>query len=130
MSSETVVGAEAYYFRALSEGRFVIQHCDECSKYVFYPRQFCPHCDGDALQWVTPKGTGTVYSATTIRRKAEAGGNYNISLIDLDEGVRVFSRIEGLAPEDVRIGMKVQAEVSIRQKDGLLVFRAKREEGE
>jgi uncharacterized OB-fold protein len=123
MSSEASTGAEAAYFKALNEGRFMIQRCGECSHYIFHPRQFCPHCDSEQLQWVAPKGTGTVYSITTIRRKAEAGGDYNISLIDLDEGVRVLSRVEGVPAAEVRIGMPVSAEVMRRQDNALLVFR-------
>ena len=129
MSSETVTGAEAGYFKALSEGRFMIQRCGDCNHYVFYPRQFCPRCDSEQLRWVAPKGTGTIYSLTTIRRKAEAGGDYNISLIDLDEGVRVLSRVEGVAAAEARIGMAVAAEVVQRQGSALLVFRPIREGG-
>ena len=70
-----------------------------------------------------PARLGTVYSATTIARKADAGGNYNVALIDLDEGVRMMSRVEGVAPEDVRIGQRVQARVAQTDGRGLVLFQ-------
>jgi len=63
-----------------------------------------------------------VYSTTTVRRKPEAGGNYNVALIDLDEGVRMMSRVEGLPPTDVKIGMRVRAEIVDDNGVGLVVF--------
>jgi uncharacterized OB-fold protein len=115
-------GAEAQYQAALNEGRFLIQHCAGCGKYVFYPRSICPHCWSERLDWAEPKGTGTVYSTTTVRRKPEAGGNYNVALIDLDEGVRMMSRVEGLPPTEVKIGMRVRVEVIKEDGAGLVIF--------
>ncbi len=117
-------GAEARYQAQLNEGRFLIQRCNECDKYVFYPRVVCPHCGGASLAWVEPKGTGAVYSTTTVRRKAEAGGDYDVSLIELDEGVRMMSRVEGVAPAEVKIGMRVRAKVVDDKGAGLVVFTA------
>ena len=115
-------GAEARYQAQLNEGRFLIQRCDGCTKHVFYPRVVCPHCGGSSLAWVDPKGTGAVYSTTTVRRKPEAGGDYDVSLIDLDEGVRMMSRVEDVPPAQVKIGMRVRAKVVDNKGTGLVVF--------
>ena len=48
-----------------------------------------------------------------MRRKPEAGGDYNVALIDLDEGPRMMAHVEGIEPDTVKIGQKVQ--VGIRQ---------------
>ena len=69
-----------------------------------------------------PKGTGTVYSVTTVRRKADAGGDYNVSLIDLDEGVRLMSRVAQLSPDQVKIGQRVKARVQVTDGKGMVVF--------
>jgi uncharacterized OB-fold protein len=50
-----------------------------------------------------------VYSATTVRRKAADGGDYGVCLIDLEEGLRLMSCVDGVAPDQVRIGMAVVA---------------------
>ena len=112
------------YQAALDAGQFHIQRCKACAKAIFYPRELCPHCGSDQLAWEQPSGKGTVYSTTVIRRKAEAGGDYNVVLVDLAEGPRMMSRVEGLAPADVKIGMTVKAEVIQHNGKGLVVFKA------
>ena len=115
--------AQTHYQAELDVGRFCIQQCLQCQHHIFNPRELCPHCGAGMLRWVRPSGRGTVYSSTTIARKPEAGGPYNVALIDLDEGVRMMSRVQGLAPEDVRIGQRVQAEVIQQGGKGLVVFQ-------
>lgn len=117
-------GIQAHHQAELDAGRFLIQHCGGCDRHIYYPREVCPHCGSDALQLVPPRGTGTVYATTTVRRKAEAGGDFNVALIDLDEGVRLMSRVESVAPADVAIGQRVQARVAVNSGVGLVVFDA------
>jgi uncharacterized OB-fold protein len=117
-------GVQGHHQRELDAGRFLIQRCAACAKHVYYPREVCPHCGGNALAWVAPAGTGTVYSVTTVRRKPADGGDLNVSLIDLDEGVRLMSRVANLAPEAVRIGQRVRARVQVAEGKGLVLFDA------
>ena len=117
-------GVLGRHLAALDAGRFLIQRCEACAKHIYFPREVCPHCGSDALELVAPRGTGTVYSVTTVRRKAEDGGDYNVSLIDLDEGVRLMSRVDSLAPQAVTIGLRVQARVSVSDGRGLVLFDA------
>ena len=124
MSSTSNTGILAHHQTELNAGRFLIQHCGDCARHIYYPREVCPFCGGDALQLVPPQGMGTVHATTTVRRKAEAGGDYHVALIDLDEGVRLMSRVEGLAPADVAIGLRVRARVSANNGVGLVVFDA------
>lgn len=124
MEAKDQPGAEAKYRAALNEGRFIIQRCGDCGRHVFFPRSICPHCWSARLDWVEPKGTGTVYSTTTVRRKPEAGGDYDVSLIDLDEGVRLMSRVEGVPPAEVKIGSRVRAKVRVADGIGVVVFQA------
>ena len=114
----TPAGPEKQYFDKLAAGRFEIQKCAGCGKHVFYPRVLCPHCGGDRLGWVAPSGRGTVYSTTIVRRRPADGGDYNVCLVDLAEGPRMMSRVAGLAPEQVRIGMPVRARIA----EGLVEF--------
>jgi uncharacterized OB-fold protein len=115
-------GIQARHAAALDGGQFLIQRCRPCGKYIYFPREVCPHCGSDALDLVSPRGTGTVYAVTTVRRKTEEGGDYNVSLIDLDEGVRLMSRVDLAAPQAVQIGQRVQARVSVSGGKGLVVF--------
>ena len=121
-ASDPQSGPEQQYFAALAAGKFQIQLCSTCARHVFYPRVSCPHCGSKRLEWVAASGRGTVYSVTTVRRKPEAGGDYNVSLVDLEEGPRLMSRIDGVAPAQVRIGMAVEARVAMEGSSGVLTF--------
>ena len=107
--------------RFLSEGRFMIQRSVETGAYVFFPRVAEPGT-GAALEWVEASGRGTVYAATVVRKKPPEP-NYNVALIDLAEGPRLMSRVEGLAPEAVTIGLAVQASIVDQEGEPVLVFR-------
>jgi uncharacterized OB-fold protein len=111
-------GPEKRYLDALAQGRFEIQKCAACARHVFYPRVLCPHCGSDRLEWVAPSGRGTVYSTTVVRRKPADGGDYNVCLVDLAEGVRMMSRVAQIPPQDVKIGMSVKARIV----EGLVEF--------
>ena len=117
-------GVQARHQQALDQGRFLIQHCAGCGKHVYFPRALCPHCGAADPALVAPAGLGTVQAVTTLHRRAEQGGNYHVCLVDLDEGVRLLSRVEGLAPEAVTIGLRVRARVQVSDGKGLVVFDA------
>jgi uncharacterized OB-fold protein len=116
-------GPDQVYAQRLAEGRFEIQRCGGCSRHVFMPRVLCPHCGSERLEFTPVSGAGEVYSCTTVRRKAEQGGDYNVSIIALDEGPHLMSRVEGIAAGSVRIGMRVSAEVQRDKGAAVLVFR-------
>jgi uncharacterized OB-fold protein len=104
-------GPEAIFREHLAEGRFMIQRSVSTGRHVFYPRVVTPGSGEADLEWVEASGAGVVYATTLTRRRAEQGGDYNISLIDLAEGPRMMSRVVGIAPEKVTIGLKVRAKI-------------------
>jgi hypothetical protein len=128
-SAAAAAGPEKTYFDALAEGRFILQHCTACERAVFHPRSLCPHCGATSLEWRTASGRGVVYATSVVRRRAEHGGDHNVALIELAEGPRLMSRVEGVAPEDVAIGTAVAAEVDLSGEVAVLVFRPAPEEG-
>ncbi len=124
MSAEIVgPGPEQTYFDHLANGEFHLQHCTGCDKAVFYPRAVCPHCGSGALESRPASGNGVVYATSVVRQRPEKGGVYNVALIDLAEGPRMMSRVEGVAPEEVNIGMAVRAEVDRSGDAPLVIFR-------
>nr|WP_314437256.1 OB-fold domain-containing protein [uncultured Brevundimonas sp.] len=106
----------------LSEGRLMLQRSAADGRVFFYPRIMTPGSGEPDPEWVEASGRGTVY-ATTVVRKKDPSENYNVALIDLEEGPRMMSRVEGIAPEAVEIGMAVQAEIRRGEDDMLVVFR-------
>ncbi len=104
-----ISGPDSTFRKGLSKGQINLQQCDGCSRSIFFPRVLCPHCGGMSLTWHRASGAGEVHTTTTVRRRPESGGDYNVCMIELAEGVRMMSRVDGIAPADVRIGMKITA---------------------
>src|SRR4051812_9957113 len=105
----------------LAAGRFMLQRSRETGRDIFYPRISGPGTGSTNLEWVEACGAGTVYSTTVIRQKPPAP-SYNLALVDLAEGPRMMSRVEGIAPEQVRIGMRVSAKIIRENELPLVVF--------
>ena len=116
-------GPYQVYQEALANGEFRIQLCNGCSKHVFYPRAVCKYCGNPDLKWVVPSGKAVVYSTSVIRQRPEKGPDYNVALVDLEEGVRMLTRIVDIAPADVKIGMQVQGFAGDIDGEQAYVFR-------
>ena len=93
----------------LAKGELAYQFSPEAQRAVFFPRVICPFTGSDRLEWRISAGLGTVY-ATTVVHSAE-GKTFNVALIDCDEGFRLMSRVEDVAPDAVKIGMRVKFRV-------------------
>jgi uncharacterized OB-fold protein len=118
-------GPELVYQDALAAGTFKLQRCDACRSHIFYPRHLCPNCGSSAMSWVAASGKGTVYSTTMVRQRPEAGGNKNLCVVELAEGPRMMSRVEGIPAEEVKIGMAVTAEIAgSGDEPKYIIFRA------
>jgi uncharacterized OB-fold protein len=110
--------ASAPYWAAARERRLVLQHCRDCRHVVHYPRAVCPYCLSEALDYAASAGTGAIYSLTVVNRPPPAFAGdapYILVLVDLDEGVRVMSRLIDCPPDDARIGMRVEVGFVERQ---------------
>jgi len=105
-------GPDARYQAFLKQGEIRIQQCSNCGTYRFIPRVMCPACGAAEHTWERISGKASVYSTVTVRNKPDAGGDHDFSLIELAEGPRLFSRVEGIAPHDVSIGMAVTARIA------------------
>jgi uncharacterized OB-fold protein len=61
-----------------------------------------------------------VYAATGVYRRD--GEPYNVALVDLEEGFRMMSRVEGIPAEEVSIGLRVRFEVREEVDGPVAVF--------
>jgi uncharacterized OB-fold protein len=100
------------FWDACKAGRLDMQVCDDCG-HVRYPIAIvCPRCLSESFSWKTLSGKGEVYSALVFHQvynKAFAGDvPYQVSLIQLDEGPRMFSNVIGVEPSSVKVGDRVE----------------------
>ena len=56
------------YFDACATGTLLVGKCNSCGEYHFYPRRLCPHCFSDQVTWAPARGTGTIYTYSTMHR--------------------------------------------------------------
>jgi uncharacterized protein len=116
------LGPEAQFKAYLAEGKFMIQRSRSTGRFVFYPRAITPGSGENDLEWSEASGNGVVYATTCMRRPAAKGGDYNVALIGLAEGPRMMARVEGIPPDQVRIGMNVRAEVAALNGEPAIIF--------
>ena len=115
------------YFRHLAQGRFMLQHSPSSGEWVYYPRMVAPKTGATDMVWKQPSGLGTVY-ATTVKRVKPPAADVNIAIVELDEGPRMMTHVQGIAPDAVRIGMRVRACIVDGPDDAkILVFEPEAE---
>ena len=113
-------GPEATWRAALAEGRFLLQR-GRASKKAFFPPRIAEPGSGDETDWFEASGLGCVYSVTVVGQRPPAP-NYAVVLVELQEGPRLMSRIEGLAPDAIAIGLPVRARILTEADGPILVF--------
>jgi uncharacterized OB-fold protein len=121
MEDQGSSGPEAQWRKALAEGRFLVQRCRATGTHVFPPRVAAPGTGSADLEWVAPSGRGIVHSVTIVRPRPPAEP-FNVVIVELDEGPRLMSRVKGLPPEAVAIGLRVMARIAETPDGPLLVF--------
>jgi len=93
------------------ERRFLIRHCNACDEDHFYPRPFCPKCWSDDVGWKQASGRATLYTYSIVHQNDLPPFNervpYVAAVVDLEEGPRVMTNIEGVPFDDLRVDMPV-----------------------
>ena len=100
------------FWEAARNNELRLQKCAGCD-HLRYPISFvCPRCLSEEAEWVKLSGQGTVFSAITFHQvyhpayKGETP--YNVSIVQLDEGPRLFSNVVGVPPNQVKVGDRVE----------------------
>lgn len=103
----------APFWSAAARGEFTLPRCTRCERFVWYPREFCPHCGAAEVSWQPVSGRGVIYSRTVVRRAphpdyAEATP-YCVAVVELDEGVRLLTNVVSSDLDALAIGQPVEA---------------------
>jgi uncharacterized OB-fold protein len=124
--------AMAPFWEALEQGRLTTTHCRSCGHLTFPPKVLCPGCWGQDLEWVELAGRGRLASFTEVCVAPSyfAGeAPYVLGLVDLEEGVRVLTRIQ--APfSELSVDQPVELALRRARPVCLFEFRPGREEEE
>jgi uncharacterized OB-fold protein len=101
------------FLRDIPRGKVSGRRCPSCSKVYFPPRGGCPMCGVEFAETVTVAGTGTLVTFAVVNV------NFANRVIELPyvsgevlfDGADIATMVlvRGIAPEDVRMGMRVKA---------------------
>lgn len=124
-STSTPVSAPLW--DALAQGRFMLQHCPDCERWVFYPRAICPHCWSSNLAWREASGQGRLATWSVQHRPGHPGWQpaspYALGLVRLAEGPTILSQI--LAPPDrLALDLPLRLRIVIIGENALPFFEA------
>jgi uncharacterized OB-fold protein len=104
------------YEQFLDEERLMGSRCKTCGTLFVPPRPICIRCHGTDMIWVETEGRGKLSAFTCIAigppfmiaEGYDRKHPYCSGVVELDEGVRVVARIEGVdatKPEGIKVGM-------------------------
>jgi uncharacterized OB-fold protein len=103
--------AAALFWDATRRRELILPWCPACGRAFWYPREVCPRCLGDRVEWRPAAGTGVVYAVSVHHRpgpgRVPEDGPYAVALVELPEGVRLMTNVVGCPPEDVAVGLPV-----------------------
>lgn len=98
------------WWDACREGVLLLPKCRACGRHFFRPEVACTHCFSLDWEWVEATGHGTLYSYTEIHRAPVPGFKTPavFAIVELEEGVTMFTNVVQCAPERLRIGMPLK----------------------
>ena len=105
-------GEAAPFWRALAKGRIELPRCQDCARFIFYPRSFCPTCLSRDVAWEAVDPAGTVYTFTVVHKPTNPyfldRVPYVHAIVELGCGIRLPTILVGCKPNEVSIGMAVE----------------------
>ncbi len=124
------------YERFLTEEKLMGSRCQSCGSLFVPPRTICIKCYGSDMEWIEMKGRGKLAAFTCIavgppfmrKEGYDRKHPYVSGVIELEEGVKVVARIEGVdgnKPENIKIGTPLQVQFLHRgEGENLTAFLA------
>jgi uncharacterized protein len=108
----TITDVNRPFWEATARGELVAQQCSVCGliRYPINPR--CTNCLSPLFEWAQLSGEGTVFSTIVYHHVFNPAFRddvpYNVSVIQLDEGIRMWSNVTDVPPESVKVGDRVK----------------------
>lgn len=121
------------WLEAAADGRLLIQRCAACERFQFYPRAHCARCFAPEPAWHEASGRGRLHTYSIVRwtpnEEFAADCPYVLAIVELEEGVRVTSRVVDVPHEALRCELPLTVRFAERDGVTLPVFTATDLEG-
>ncbi|MFF5259079.1 OB-fold domain-containing protein [Actinomadura viridis] len=100
----------AFFWDGAKDGELRIQRCADCGALRHPPGPVCPECHSLSREHVVASGRGEVHSYVVHHHPPVPGRTppYVVAVVELEEGVRIVGNVDGVPPDEVKIGMPVE----------------------
>ena len=111
--------------------RLVGTMCKKCGKKYFPPKVVCPFCGNRELEKVKLPERGKVITYTVLHvvpRGFRENAPLIIAIIELEDGTKVLAPLTDVKPEEVSVGMHVEAtlrRIFDESEEGLIAYAVK-----
>lgn len=121
-------GLTKQFYDWCRKGELRFQRCSRCEALRYVPRELCARCGSFESEWVRVQGNGSVFTYTILARAMHPAFTgavpYAVAIIELEEGIRLLSKVIDCAPEELHIGMQVYVDFeSVNDEVAIPVFR-------
>lgn len=100
------------FWNAARDERLCMQRCKSCLHVRFPISHVCPRCLSYEFEWHDLSGRGVIYSYIVYHQVYNQAFKkdvpYNVALIQLAEGPRMYSNIVGVANDVPKVGDAVE----------------------
>ncbi len=105
------------FYKALNEGKLVVQSCNTCNKLQHPPAPVCKveGCNSSDLTYREVSGRGTIHNYGVVYdcpiRVLQEDQPFNVAVVTIeeDEEIQFYSHLPGTPVDDVPVGGAVQA---------------------
>ena len=112
----TPEGLNAEFYGRIHDGVVHLQRCSDCGLVRHPPRYHCPRCTSGSFGWSPSTGRGQLFSWTVTHMPFDRGWAdevpYITAVVELDDGARLVGALEGVAVEELRIGLPLALRVT------------------
>ena len=109
----TISDENREFWEGAKRGKLRMQKCADCGHIRFPISLCCPKCLAYGTEWTDLSGKGEVFSYVVFyqlyNKAFEKDIPYNVALVQLEEGPRIYSNIVGVDNDAVKVGDKVEA---------------------
>ena len=119
---------EQEFWKRCQDGHLYFQRCSDCGSFRHLPRYMCAKCGSPEFSWERSCGRGTLFSWTVTHQALHPAFAADIpfvaAVVELEEGVRMATRLVGCDHERLALDLPVVVEFELIGEDFRLpVFR-------
>lgn len=116
------MGDQDFFWTGVDQGKLLFQRCSGCGRVRQPAGPMCPECQ--SLEWEPQEaaGRGVIRAWIVSKHPTRPDAHPRIViLVELENGERLVSNLQGAEPDEVRLGMPV--EVAFHDVEGVFLHQ-------